>query len=72
MPNGISEDEEMLAVYPCVYSRTFTVLLPDPTRLFLISSFVPLIVETIEMIAAIPIMIPSMVRKERILCDQMP
>ena len=41
-------------------------------RSSLICSLVPLIVDTIAIIAAIPIIIPSMVRRERILCAQIP
>ena len=51
---------------------TFTVLFPEPTSWSLRALFVPWIVETIAMIEAIPMMIPSIVRKERILCDQIP
>ena len=42
-------------------------MFPAPIRLFIICSLVPLIVETIAIMDAMPIMTPSIVRKERIL-----
>ena len=41
-------------------------------RFFLICSLVPLMVETIAMIEAIPMIIPSIVKIERSLCDHIP
>ena len=53
-------------------SDMVTALLPAPIRFCMIWSFVPLIVDTIAIIAAIPMITPSMVRNDLILCDQIP
>ena len=49
-----------------------TALLPAPIKFCLICSLEPLIVETIVMMEAMPMMMPSIVRNERILCAQTP
>ena len=54
------------------YRLTWTTLLPEPIRFSLICSLVPLMVETMVMMEAMPMMMPSIVRKERILWPQMP
>ena len=62
----------MLSSCPPEERLTFTVLFPEPTSLSRSASFVPLIVDTIDMMDAIPMIIPSMVRNERILCEAIP
>ena len=56
------ENEVLKSELPA-WSRTSTV--PDPIMLFRIWSRVPSIVETMAMMAAIPIIIPSIVRTDR-------
>ena len=71
-------DLQHIELSPDIYSHsplyifTSTKLSPEPTRLSFICSLVPLIVDTMAIIAAIPIIIPNIERKERILCDHIP
>ena len=50
---------------PSCVSCTCTMSLPAPMRFCLICSLVPRMVETMVMMAAMPMMMPSMVRNDR-------
>ena len=70
-PAGRDVYESSTGLPSCV-RRTVTTLFPAPIRFSLICSLVPLMVDTMVMMEAMPMMMPSMVRKERSLWLQSP